>query len=189
MQLMKSYSHGTPTRKVIGFITVEGEYIVERLTIKADRLKLPTGLVIDDLTISGRDISFIPSTSVSLMQPAEAIVIIRQESLRQYLEALAPGGLSGFEVNAGSGIITVSALARIVISIRATALCKLDVSTDKTISVVIESVDPPPARHLVERQVAQINPIVDLTTLPYDLRIVAVQILDGYISIKGTVAV
>ncbi len=181
---MKAYGHGTSAGMVIGLATVSDAYIVGQITVNAQKLVLPSGLVIDEVALHGDDVTIEPAKTPKTNEPAQVTVRISAESIREHLERKSPDGLSDFEVLADAGVVTIAATARIVFPIRTTVVCTLEL-TEKTVSVNVQSVEPGAARPIVEKQIASVNPILDLNKFPFDVTVCEVDVQNGSVTLTG----
>lgn len=155
-------------------------------------VRLPVGLVIDELRIEGDDpeCTFDPFR-LHLDHPGKLQVTLGEAAVSRFLNEQAPGGLRDFIVTMKSGQIVVQATARVLIDIRATATCTLRIVEGKCIYVDLEALDSvggSAARGLVEGQLAKINPIVDARHYPLDIVLTRIEISDGRVDVFGTVA-
>lgn len=132
-------------------------------------LILPIGLRIDQIRIQTAAIrlEFQPFR-IALSEPGKVEATITESDLQTYLNVKAPGGLKDFEVLMADEKIAVTATAKVVFEIRATALCRLEILDGTKLNIVLESVSVPIAHNIVQNQLAQINPVLDISELPIE---------------------
>jgi len=152
-------------------------------------IALSIGLVIDSLEISAKraDIQTEPF-QFRLPSPGDVKVTVTQEAVQEHLEHMAPGGLRDFRVALISGQVLVEATARVIVDIRAKAVCTLRIVDGKQLFVDLQDVDVlgGSAKKLVEGQLAKVNPILDARDLPLNLTMDSVAIEAGRVIILGT---
>jgi hypothetical protein len=153
--------------------------------LKLDGFALPIGLTLDEVIVSGHDVVVDADPfSIHLGRDASAVVRVSCESIANFLGSLKLG-LRDVSVSTFEGQLKVGATAVVLVPIRATALCSLAVRDGKALDIVLHSAEPSAARGLIEKQLAGINPVLDLSTLPLDLVIEGVEIADGWVEVRG----
>lgn len=149
------------------------------------------GLTVESVTVKAHSGTIQTDPfSWSLVQPGDAKVVVRQEAIEAMLEEQRPGGLRDFRVICLEGKLLVEASAKVIVDIRAKAVCSLRIVDGRQLWVDVDEVDVlgGAATKLVEGQLAKVNPILDLTDLPVKLLIQQVEIGDGTVRLLGTVA-
>lgn len=164
------------------------DYELGSLELRLKQLTLSIGLVLDEVLITGKGARVsVDPFAVHLDEPGRAIVRISKESIESYLESMNPGGASGFSVRAEGGRLYIQAVAKILVEIRLNLLCSLESDGGKRLDLVIEEGDPVAAKKMIEGQLDKINPILDLSDLPFDLTIEEIVIDDGWVVLRGSV--
>lgn len=155
---------------------------VEAIQASVSGLILPIGLRIAHITITSKSLSIVPNPFiVDLSEPAEIRAKIAEKDLQDHLQKTAPGGLRDFEVLLADGKMAVTATAKVVFDVRATALCTLHIEDSVRLNVVLESVSVPMAYNLVQNQLTKINPLFDCSTLPVKAKLTGAEIGQGEI--------
>jgi hypothetical protein len=158
------------------------------LSVKVKGLVLPNGLHIDEGEVAGSAVSIGRDPfSLSAGPGSLAVVRVSCASLQAFLVGLDLPNLSEIEVSAEGGLLKVSATARVIVPIAATALCALEVEDGKRVNVRLESAEPAASRPLIERQFAQINPVLDLSALPFGLTVTAIEVGEDGVTLRGDV--
>ena len=158
------------------------------LSVKVKGLVLPNGLHIDEGEIAGREVSIGRDPfSLSTGPGSLAVVRVSCASLQAFLVGLDLPHISEIEVTAEGGLLKVSATARVIVQIATTALCALECEDGKRVNVRLESAEPSASRSLIERQFAQINPVLDLSGLPFDLTVTDISVSDDGVVLRGDV--
>lgn len=163
---------------------------VEALTATFSKVRLPLGLLIDEIAVDGGPArcTFDPFR-IHLERPGDLRATISESSVAAFLDEQAPGGLRDFTVRFHGGKVTVQATAKVIIDIRATTVCTLRIVEGKCIYVDLETIDAiggGAARGMVESQLAKINPIVDARQFPLDVVLTKLEMGDGRLTIFGT---
>jgi hypothetical protein len=144
------------------------------------------GLDIDEAAVSGSDVHVSSDPfAVTLGNDAEALVRVSCESIQRFLSTLDLGGLRDIAVSTQNGLLQVSGTAVVLVPIRATALCALEVEDGARVNVVLKSAEPGAAFGIIHRQLAGINPILDLASLPFNLVIQGIEVADGWVEVRG----
>lgn len=149
------------------------------------------GLVLDEVRIKGgpAQIGGEPF-SINLDTPGNVEVEVSAQSLERFLEELAPGGLKGFTVSLGDGVIDISARARMIVEIAVRAQCGLKIEDSERLHVTLIDVDVAGmgAQRMVESQLDKINPILDASQLPLQVTLDEAIIEEGRVLIRGRIA-
>lgn len=165
--------------------------VVESLEATFRGVRLPVGLIVDELRIEGAhsECTFEPFR-IHLDRPGDLEVTLSEESVATFLNEQAPGGLRDFSVKLSAGKVVVQATAKVILEIRATAVCTLRIVEGKCIYVDLESVDAlgGAAKGMVENQLSKINPILDARQFPLDAVLNRIEILDGRLTIYGSIS-
>lgn len=153
---------------------------------------LPMGLTLDEIIIQGENL-LIESEPVSfnLGTPGTLDIRISESSLGEFLNHKAPGGLSGFKVKLADGHIHVEAKASMIITINVGAVCKLRIEDGTKLYVDLvrmEAIGGTGAYNLVQRQLDNINPVLDTADLPVSAELTRVEIENQWLVLHGTIA-
>ncbi len=152
-------------------------------------LRLPVGLVLDyvKLDADGAAVRIDP-VGISLKRAALVEVGIGERSLQAFLNLKAPGGLEDFRVHIRGGKVHVEAIKRVLVAVPARAVCSLRVVDETKLYVDVEDVQMLGAgvKDMVQGQLDQMNPIVDLAQLPVKAMIKEIVVDDGQVTLRGT---
>ncbi len=127
--------------------------------------------------------------NLNLDNPGQLRAVVTEEAVKDLLEAKSPGNISNFDVKITGGEIFVTATANIVISVPVKAVCFLEIVNGKQVFVRIKSVDVMggAAKGIVENQLTKINPILDVATLPIDIKLNEVLAENGEVILRGQI--
>lgn len=153
-------------------------------------VRLPFGLSLDVVKVTGKQGSLERHPfGIRLNEPANVLVSVSEEGLRQFLDQESPGGLKDFEVKLDAGKLYVAATVRIVLEIRARAVCDVEIVDEKQLWVRLHEVEVlgVGARNLVEKQLEKINPVLDVAEFPFDIILQKVSLGDGDMVLRGTI--
>lgn len=153
-----------------------------------NRVVIPDAPVVDRFTVDAgaSEVTGEPF-AISLSRPARAQATVLAADLASFLEAKAPGGLKGFQVEISGGQIQIAASVKVIFDIPVKAACRLEIVREKELHVRLESVDVAggAAKSLVESQIEKQNPILNASDLPFPLRLTRVDHDGGQITIHG----
>ncbi len=147
------------------------------------------GLVIDRVIASGNRVTVDgPPISIDAPTPGKLRVEITQEALAAFLEKQAPAGLKGFSVVADEGKLVVNAIKKVVLDVKATAVCLLKIVDGKELWVDLQSVDVMGGSlmNLVQSQLDGLNPVFNARELPVNATLTSVEISGGQVVLHGT---
>lgn len=148
------------------------------------KVRLPFGLDVEILRVEGTGLLLQREPfDWKLGEPAKVVATVTDLALQAFLEHKKPGGLRDFFVQLSQGEVQVHATARVLIEIRAVAVCDLEIVEGKQLFVRLKKVDVlgVGAKSLVQKQLDEINPILDVKDLPVPLELQTVEIGDGKI--------
>jgi hypothetical protein len=151
---------------------------------------LPMGLRLNRVQVQGMGLSAqINPIDAQLQTPASLEVLVSQDALEEFLTSKAPGGLRDFSVNLEGGRIHVTATLHVLIDMRASAVCRLEIQNRTRMVAVLESagVLGVTAKNLIQAQIDNINPVFDAEMLPIPCELQDVTIESGWIRVRGTV--
>lgn len=173
-----------------------GRFVIMPKTVRLDQLHaiaeglvLPNGMKVDRLTLElGPATCITKPLSFRLPQPGSVEVLLTAFSVAAFLEEMAPGGLRQFSVTCENDVITVNAIARILLEVPVTAVCRLDIVDGKELWVRLETaqVVGGDAKKLVSGQLDRINPIFSTDELPFPMTMDRVSVRDGAVYLNGT---
>ncbi len=154
-------------------------------------VKLPFGLELDRVAVSGHGVGIQREPfAIEVEEPGTLEATVTDLGLQAFLEKKAAGGLRDFFVQLSEGEVHVHATARMIVEIRAVAICTLDIVDGTQLFVRLKKVDVlgVGARGLVQKHLDEINPVLDVADLPVSATLTAVEVGGGKIVIRGTVA-
>ena len=154
-------------------------------------LVLPVGLVLDVVRIDGQNLKLQQTPfNAQMPQPGKLEVEIHNESLAAFLEKQSPAGLKHFAVDIRDGKIFITATKKIVVDVKAKAVCTLRIVNSTQIFVDLETVDVMGGslKNLVQSQLDEMNPVFDAQDLPVAAQLNSVKASNGKVQIAGTVA-
>ncbi len=163
---------------------------VEHLTAELRRIVLPMGLVVDRLEIQAQGASLDTSPfKLVLSEPAIATAYVAALDIAAFLDSKAPGGLRDFAVAIREGKLYIEATAKVIIDVRANVVCTLRIQDNRALYVDLESVDVMGlgAKGMVQGQLDQINPILDVSDLPVSMSLNKVETDHDRIVLYGTI--
>lgn len=145
------------------------------------------GLVVDELHVVGADGQLdTDPISIALNDWAQLEATVTETDLADFLTRQAPGGLKDFEVSIKGGFVHVSATARVIVEVRATAICRLVLKEQRYLFVELDSVDGlAMAKGMIQGQLDQINPVLDAGDLPLLIELDNVQAEQGQVVLRG----
>lgn len=117
----------------------------------------------------------------------ELTVLVRSDSIAQFLESQGAGGLSNFQVSVSQEGVRVQAVKTVLIPIQAVALVKLEVENGADVHVRLVTAEAlgVGVRTLIEDQLAKINPIFQASDLPFPCVLTGVVHEAGQVRIEG----
>ncbi|MHB8637873.1 MAG: LmeA family phospholipid-binding protein [Fimbriimonadaceae bacterium] len=168
----------------------DAPFAVDAFTAKFEGVHLPVGLTVQSITLSGTGVEITSHPiNVSVTSPAKFEANVDEASIVAFLTKKAPGGLKEFEVSLKDGQVQVNAVLKILVELRASAICRLVIKHGKQLMVELDSADvlAVGAKSLIKGQIDQLNPIFDVAELPLPALLETVTIEDGLIRLTGTV--
>jgi len=162
----------------------------DRMEARFDGILLHVGLRVDSFTItSGAAALSWPPFQLKADKAAEARVVVAEGSVAKFLDEKTPNTMKAFKVQCTGGKVVCEATVKLVVEIRAKATCTLRIQDGKKVYVDVESVDVMggPAKKLVEAQLDKINPILDASEFPANVRLESITVDQGEIVVAGTV--
>ncbi len=163
----------------------------QRMDAQFHGLMLPVGLRIDRFTVSsGAAHMSWPPFAITTEAAARAAVVVTEGSVAEFLEVKTPDNLKRFKVHCDKGKVVCEAVANLIVDIPVKAVCTLRIEDQSKVFVDVESVDVigGGAKKLVENQLAKINPILDASSFPIQVKLDNVEVDGGEIVVTGTIA-
>jgi hypothetical protein len=165
---------------------------VGQLAARLVAVALPMGLTLDEVIIQAEGLHLEKSPfSIALSTPGSLEVRLSAKSLADFLNHKAPGGLSGFKVRLEEDNIYIEAKATIIISVSVGAVCRLRIEDESRMFVDlvrVEAIGGTGAHNIVQRQLDNINPIIDGKDLPVHATFRSVHNEGDWLVIRGTIA-
>jgi hypothetical protein len=162
---------------------------VGTLEAVAQAVRLPVGLVLDKVTLSGSRWAFTVDPFAAVAgEPARVEVEIGEASLQQFLNQTAPGGLEAFRVQLHGGKAIVDAVKRMFVPVPARAICSVRIVEGTQLYVDVEDAAMlgGTVKGLVQSQMEQLNPILNIADLPWTVRLTDAVIDGGKLILRGT---
>lgn len=159
--------------------------------LRFEDLELPMGLAVAKVDVDGPGAVIAAHPfSLDLVSPGTMVAEVAQEALSDFLEAQSPAGLKEFDVRADGGKLHVKAKKTVLVDLKVTATASLRIVDGRQLWVDVESVDVmgAGAKNLVASQLAKINPVLDAADLPIEATLTSVEVGDGKVVLRGTVA-
>jgi hypothetical protein len=153
-------------------------------------VRLPMGLTLERVLLAAPDGGLIDKDPFRLEMPELGTIEARvtAAALQDFLEMKSPGGLSGFKIELEEGKVYVQATARVIMEVRASAVCTLSIHDGRKLFVDLESVDVMGLggmRSLVQSQLDQVNPVLDVSEIPLHVVLQEAIVADGAVTLKG----
>lgn len=152
---------------------------------------LPMGLNVANVDIQGLGGTLDSKPfSLTLVQPGNMVANVEEADLASFLEKQAPAEMHGFSVRAEGGKLHVRAKKTVLVDLKVTAVATLRIVEGRQLWIDVESVDVmgTGAKHFVQSQIAKINPVLDASDLPVDATLESVEVGNGRVVLRGTVA-
>ena len=168
----------------------EARLAADRTTIQIERLRLPNGLVIDsiDVTATGLRVNVVPF-ELPAGSCATVVGKISYEGIARFLNESQPGGMSGFEVRRLDGELAVTAFTKLLIPVQVGALGKVSLVNREVrfepSRVEVAGVKAPEA--LANEQLNRVNPLIDLTTMPFEVSDFVCELHEDALQVTATV--
>lgn len=136
------------------------------------------GLVVDRIEIEGSQVSAETEPfRLELGTPAVVNAYVAALDIVEFLNLESPGGLKDFAISIRGGKLFVEATARVIVEVRAKAVCTLRIHEGQALYIDLETVDVMGlgAKNMVQGHLDQINPILDAKDLPVAMSIESVE--------------
>ncbi len=163
---------------------------VETLEATLTSLTLPIGLTLDRVTIHGHGIHLDSDPfEFTLKKPGKLEVTVSTTSIASFLNTKAPSKIKDFEVAIDDGRLLVMANAKLVVTIKVVAECAFEIVGKSQLFVRLKSVGKlgSAVQKLVQRQLDDINPVLDVKDLPIEATLESIELKHGHITIRGDI--
>jgi hypothetical protein len=170
-------------------MSADAKIAIGALDATARGVRLHIGLTLDYVRLNAANGTVgIDPFGFQLKEPAQVEVGIGENSLGAFLNALAPAGLQDFRVRFQAGKVLIDAVKRVLVAVPARAVCSLRLVDETKVFVDVEEVQMLGAgvKELVQGQLDQMNPIVDVAQFPIQMRIHEIVVDDGAVILRGT---
>lgn len=164
---------------------------VGEFTAHLRNVSLPMGLKVDDVRLAGRGLHLERDPFViEIPEPGKLEVFVSDASLAAFLEKQAPAGLRNFKIEAKDGRLHVNAVKTVIVDLKASAVCSLEIRDRQKMYVVLESVDVAGkgVKNLIQSQLDKINPVFDLADFPFDGTLESITIDQGGVILFGKIS-
>ena len=116
---------------------------------------------------------------------------IEAADIQAYLNKKQPSGMTDFSVKAEDDLLTVTAIAKVVISVQVGGQGRLEFANGRLNFVPtraeVGGVKMPDG--MMRDQLNKVNPIIDITGYPIDAKVKSIEIRDGKIRLCGSLIV
>jgi hypothetical protein len=163
---------------------------VGEFTAHLRNVKLPMGLLVDDVRLAGSGLHLQHDPFVAkVVEPGQLEVFVSEASLADFLNVQAPAGLRNFQVEARDGKLFVLAVKTVIVDLKASAVCTLRIVDQSKLMVDIESVDVGGAgvKNLIQSQMDRLNPVLDVADFPVKAKLLSVGVERNGVILFGTV--
>lgn len=163
---------------------------VKTLEATLTAVVLPFGLTLDRVTVHGQGIHLDSDPfEFSLKKPGKLEVVVSTASVSAFLNLNAPSAIKDFDVAIDEGRLLVKASAKIVVTIKVVAECSLEIVDKRQLFVRLKSVGKlgSAVHKLVQKQLDEINPVLDVKDLPLSASLEAIKLEHGNITVTGTI--
>lgn len=161
---------------------------VGELSATLSNVTLPVGLTLDQVVLRGHGIHLAQNPFEFKSKQAGSLVVeVSEASIGAFLNKRAPAALSDISVEISGGTLTVNALAKVLIPIRVSAICTLQIEDGKRLVVQLESVGVlgDAVKRMVQAQLDQVNPVFDVDEFPIDATLASAQLDGGMAKLEG----
>lgn len=153
---------------------------------------LPMGLTLDEVIIQGESLVLEKDPiGISLPQPGSIEVRVSEPTIAAFLESKSPGVLSDFKITLLEGYVRVEAKASILISkLDVAAVCQVKIEDETKLIVElirVEAIGGTGAHNIVQRQIDNINPLLDAEKMPFALTMTSVEVEKHWLVVNGTI--
>lgn len=151
-------------------------------------LVTPIGLTIAAVVIHGDGASFktVPF-AYEMDGEADLEAMIHESALEAFVKTKVPDNVQEIWLSLLPDKVHIRAVVRMIISVTANAICTLRIEDGKRVYVVLESVEVLGAgvKGLVQKQLDAINPVLDVSDIPLEVRLTEIRIEEGRLVATG----
>lgn len=169
---------------------MRAKFEAAQIAIRVSGFCAPNGLLVDEILIEGSDVEVATDPlEWTLGENGKVTVRIGEAALRELILSKAPEQIQDVDVTLANDRIWVKAKVKMILSITASAELALRIEDSKKMFVELRSLDAiaAAARPMLEKQLEDMNPILNVDALPFALRVVSQQIEDGWLTLIGEV--
>lgn len=163
---------------------------VSSLDATLTHVRLPIGLTLDKVVVTGQGIHMDTEPfEFNLQKPGKLEVTVGAGAISAFLNTKAPKAIKDFEVAIGEGSMVVKATAKVVVTVAVHAECSLEIVDGKLLYVRLVSVGKlgSTIQKLVQNQLDDVNPVLDVDDLPLKAELSEVILAGGVVRIAGTI--
>jgi hypothetical protein len=164
-----------------------------QLHVSTRGLVLPNGLRIAtiDVDLPSPVLQIRPQVYLPEGTVANVDATISAADIEAYLAKKQPGGVTGIEVRAEDGLLTLTGYTKLLVTVQIGAQGKLQF-TDGKLNFIptraeVGGVKMPD--NLVKERLDQVNPIIDLTGYPLEATVRSIEIGSGNVKLAAQIAV
>lgn len=172
-------------------MSAKGPIKAESAEVTLNSVHLPFGLIVERIHVRGNSFHLDPRPlKIELDEPARFEAAVTDLALQAFLEGKKPGGLRDFYVQLTDGQVHVHATGRVLIEVRAAVICQLEIVERKQVFIRLLKVEllGVAAKKLIQKQLDEINPILDVSDLPVDIELERAEVANGRVVLFGTLA-
>ena len=156
--------------------------------IVLNELVTPVGLTIAAVVIRGDGASVETEPfSYEMESEADLEALIHEAALEAFVKEKVPDNVQEIWLSLLPEKVHVRAVVRMILPVTANAVCTLRIEDGKRVFVELESVEVLGAgvKGLVQKQLDAINPVVDVSELPFEVRLTEIRIEEGRLVAVG----
>jgi hypothetical protein len=168
--------------------SLEGATEIQRWRAEFHDVQTPVGLRIERISLSGRGARIDSGPfSLSLDRPGDVEAVVHENAVKAFLEERSPGGMRDVSVAVLPNGIHVEATVRVLIDMRAKAVCGLKIVDRTKLYVELLSIEVLGAapKNLVQRQLDAVNPVLDVGDLPFEAEFEQIELGTGRVTVRG----
>jgi len=159
---------------------------IENLDLQAQNVLLPMGLRVSTIAVKGQSAVIDLSAKALVGGSVTLVATVTEQPLAEFVQSKVPPQVKDVQVYLGDGLIKLSAKAVILLPISFTAYCKLEIVNETELHLRLVDVQPGgPVLSFLEKEVAEMNPILSASDLPVAVKLTGVTIEDGAINLTG----
>lgn len=163
-----------------------------QLDINTIGLVLPNGLRVAKVAVKMPT----PVVQISPVFVPEGTIVdldatVEAADIQSYLNTKQPSGMTNFSVKAEDGLLTVTAIAKIILPVQVGGQGRLDFSNGRLnfipLRAEVGGVKMPDG--MMREQLNKVNPIIDITGVPIDAKVKSIEVSNGLIRISASLVV